>query len=111
MRKSDRSEDSVTTVTANRAHRRSLGALTAVGIVGVCLLAGCSIRERVCSPGEYPVKAVGNTTGSACQPNGEEPPEGYVRYPEGKVPEYVGDKWDNYWRTKIVDSDGNIVSG
>lgn len=111
MRKNDRSANSVTTVAGSRAHRRSLRVLTVVGIVGVGLSTGCSIQDRVCSPGEYPVKAVGNTTGGACQPDGEEPPGGYVRYPEGKVPEYVGDKWDNYWKTKIVDSEGNIVAG
>lgn len=32
-----------------------------------------------------------------------------MRYPEGKVPKYVGDNWGKYWSTVIVDSFGNIV--
>ncbi|GKQ35312.1 SCO0607 family lipoprotein [Streptomyces sp. A012304] len=72
------------------------------------LLSGCSLKEASCGGGEYPVLAVGST-GSACVPNGEEPPEGYARYPEGKVPEYVGDKWDTYWSTHTLDEKGNIV--
>ncbi|CAM5440748.1 Lipoprotein OS=Streptomyces tendae OX=1932 GN=GUR47_05425 PE=4 SV=1 [Streptomyces tendae] len=42
-------------------------------------------------------------------PNGEEPPQGYTRYPEGKVPEHVGDKWDTYWQTHTVDEHGKVV--
>jgi hypothetical protein len=74
------------------------------------LAAGCSLDERICSSGEYPVKAVGNTTGAACVPDGEQPPAGYVKYPEGKVPERVGDKWDRYWSTVVVDENGAVVS-
>ena len=44
-----------------------------------------------------------------CVPEGQEPPAGYVRYPEGKVPEHVGDKWDEYWSTVVVDAKGNVV--
>jgi hypothetical protein len=57
------------------------------------------------------VKAVGNATGRTCVPDGEDPPAGYVRYPEGQVPEHIGDKWDKYWETKVVDQSGRIVSG
>ena len=70
---------------------------------------GCSIRERICASGQYPVKAVGNTTGRTCVPDGAEPPEGYVRYPAGQVPRYVDDEWDRYWRTRIVDRNGHVV--
>jgi hypothetical protein len=41
--------------------------------------------------------------------DGQEPPEGYVRYPAGKVPKHVDDEWDKYWSNKIVDKNGNIV--
>ncbi|MDI9888293.1 hypothetical protein QMZ92_28970 [Streptomyces sp. HNM0645] len=71
-------------------------------------LTGCSIRDDICSEGEYPVIAVGGT-GSACAPEGERPPKGYTRYPEGKVPQKVDDEWDVYWRTHTVDEGGNIV--
>src|SRR5262245_45560154 len=71
--------------------------------------AGCSIEEHVCRSSQYPVKAVGNRTGRACVPDGEPPPSGYVRYPAGKEPVYVDDEWDRYWRTVVVDRDGNIV--
>ncbi|HEU4422179.1 MAG TPA: hypothetical protein VFR67_06515 [Pilimelia sp.] len=34
-----------------------------------------------------------------------------MKYPAGKVPEYVDDKWDKYWGTVIVDDQGNVVQG
>ena len=49
-------------------------------------------------------------TGSACVPDAEEPPAGYARYPEGKVPQQVDDKWDVYWDTHTLDKDGNTVA-
>jgi hypothetical protein len=75
------------------------------------VLTGCSLleyREDVCLSGKYPVLAV-NNSGSDCVSNGEEPPAGYVRYPEGKVPRQVNDKWDLYWSTRTLDENGNIV--
>ncbi|WHM41073.1 hypothetical protein [Streptomyces sp. BPTC-684] len=69
---------------------------------------GCSLREASCGGGEYPVLAVGST-GGACVPNGQEPPTGYTRYPAGKVPEHVDDRWDIYWQSHTVDKDGKII--
>ncbi|MFJ1746542.1 SCO0607 family lipoprotein [Streptomyces sp. NPDC088116] len=80
-------------------------ALASAAVVG---LAGCSMEDATCGGGEYPVLNVGST-GSACVPNDEEPPKGYVRYPEGKVPEHVGDKWDVYWETHTIDENGKII--
>jgi hypothetical protein len=82
-----------------------------VGVAAAVTLTACSAlgyEENICGDGEYPVLAVGDT-GSACVRNGEEPPEGMARYPEGKVPEKVDDKWDTYWRTHTLDKEGNIV--
>ncbi|CAL9277786.1 hypothetical protein SUDANB5_06316 [Streptomyces sp. SudanB5_2050] len=95
------------------ARHRVRAACPALGLALACAaaaaaLSGCSMEEATCGGGEYPVISVGGT-GSACVPNGEEPPEGYTRYPEGKVPEHVGDEWDTYWQTHTVDEDGNIV--
>jgi hypothetical protein len=70
---------------------------------------GCSLKERICGSGEHPVKAVGNATGRTCVRDGADPPDGYVAYPADKVPVYVDDQWDRYWRDKIVDERGNIV--
>jgi len=82
-----------------------------VAAFGLTLLtAGCA-ADAICGSDEYPVKAVGGTTGSACVPAGEQPPAGYVRYPEGKVPKHVGDKWDEYWSTVVVDERGTVVPG
>ncbi|CAM5344881.1 hypothetical protein SHIRM173S_10260 [Streptomyces hirsutus] len=39
----------------------------------------------------------------------KEPPTGFARYPEGKVPQQVDDKWDVYWGTHTLDKDGNII--
>lgn len=70
--------------------------------------AGWEYQENICSSGEYPVLAVGST-GSACVSDGEEPGAGYARYPDGKMPKEVGDKWDVYWETHTLDKDGNIT--
>ncbi|WP_299534465.1 SCO0607 family lipoprotein [uncultured Streptomyces sp.] len=79
--------------------------------VAALLLTGCAgfeYREDVCSDGEYPVMSVG-ATGSACVSDDEEPPTGFVRYPEGKVPQQVDDKWDVYWNTHTLDRDGRVI--
>lgn len=96
-------------VSGSRAARRSLPALTVAGLAAAFLATGCSTQDRICGSGEYPVKAVGSTTGSACVADGEEPSKGYVRYPENKVPQHVGDTWDTYWSKVVVDKDGNVV--
>jgi hypothetical protein len=95
------------TQTASTSRFALVSALVAVNLA----LGGCSTREHICSDGQYPVKAVGNKTGRTCVADGKDPPAGYVRYPAGKVPTYVDDKWDKYWRTVVVDENGNVVSG
>lgn len=90
--------------------RLAVTVVAAVTVAAAGLLTGCSTSEKICGGGRYPVKAVGNATGRACQDDGKEPPEGYVRYPAGQVPKHVGDKWDEYWSTKIVDKEGRIVT-
>ncbi len=90
----------------NRPTRFVLG--LAMACAAAVALTGCSTEDAICGGGEYPVLAVG-TTGKACAPNGQEPPKGYVRYPEGKVPQHVGDTWDTYWNTHTIDKNGNIV--
>ncbi|MEX0167830.1 SCO0607 family lipoprotein [Streptomyces sp. LMG1-1-1.1] len=89
--------------------RRALPALAAGTLAAALLLTGCAGQERVCGSGRYPVKAVGNTDGQDCAADGQEPPEGYVRYPAGMVPEHVGDTWDRHWSTVVVDADGRPV--
>ncbi|AWT47343.1 SCO0607 family lipoprotein [Streptomyces actuosus] len=89
---------------------RSLAAVL-VSAAAVAALTGCSgfeYQENICSSGEYPVLAVGNS-GSDCVPDKEEPPAGYARYPHGKVPQHVDDKWDVYWRSHTLDRDGKIT--
>ncbi|MGW6924007.1 SCO0607 family lipoprotein [Streptomyces sp. NPDC054950] len=78
--------------------------------MAVATLTGCSfqIEEASCGGGEYPVLAV-NSGGGDCVPDGEEPAEGWARYPQGKVPEKVGDKWDVYWSTHTLDENGEII--
>jgi hypothetical protein len=62
-------------------------------VVGTGLgTSGCSLEERICSSGEYPVRTVDPTDGGmACAPDSEEPPAGYERFPAGEVPEFVDD--------------------
>jgi hypothetical protein len=79
-------------------------------VLTAAVVAGCSWHEKICRSGEYPAKAVGNASGRTCVAQGQNPPSGYVRYPAGQEPKYVGDKWDKYWSTKVVDENGNIVA-
>lgn len=82
-------------------------AVATTGMLGLLLLAGCWGPDAMCSSGEYPVKAVNSTSGGVCVANDEDPPAGFVRYPEGKVPQHVGDEWDTYWDTHILDESGH----
>ncbi|WP_328584839.1 SCO0607 family lipoprotein [Streptomyces sp. NBC_00370] len=85
----------------------ALVSAAAVGVLTGC--AGLEYKEAICSHGEYPALAVGGT-GSACFSDKEEPSAGYVRYPTGKVPKQVDDKWDVYWNTHTLDKDGKIIT-
>ena len=87
------------------------GLALAAALATTLLSGGCSLADAICGSDHYPVKAVGSTTGQDCVPNGEDPPANFVRYPEGKVPEHVGDKWDEYWSTVVVDERGQLVPG
>jgi hypothetical protein len=83
-----------------------------VVLAGVALSATFSISacgaDAICGGKDYPVTTVG-ATGRACVTAGHEPPAGYVRFPAGKVPEHVGDKWDTYWETHMIDRTGAIA--
>ncbi len=97
--------------TAPRPGKARLIAAALANVAAVVALTGCAgveYREDICSSAEYPVLSVGGT-GSACVSDEQEPPAGFVRYPEGKVPRQVDDKWDVYWNTHTLDKDGNII--
>ncbi|MER7952424.1 hypothetical protein ABTY59_34040 [Streptomyces sp. NPDC096079] len=91
--------------------RRAVPALVVAGLTAALLLTGCASQERVCGSGRYPVKAVGNTAGQDCVADGQEPAEGWVRYPRGQEPVYVGDAWDRHWSTLVVDAEGRTAGG
>nr|WP_221380359.1 hypothetical protein [Actinoplanes polyasparticus] len=88
------------------SQRRRLPFLLAVATLAGGLTAGCTIRQAICRSGEYPVAAVDSTTGRACVADGEQPPTGFVRFPEGKEPKHVDDEWDVYWRDHKLDERG-----
>jgi hypothetical protein len=94
-----------------RAARAAVPGLAVAGLIIGLLTTGCSMQDSICGSGEYPVKAVGSKTGGACVADGKEPPKGFVRYPKGKVPQHVDDKWDKYWSTVVVDENGHIKKG
>ncbi|MFI1659156.1 SCO0607 family lipoprotein [Streptomyces sp. NPDC020472] len=97
--------------TATRRGKARLIAAVLASAAAAVALTGCAgfeYEEDVCSSGEYPVMSVGGT-GSACVSDDQEPPAGFVRYPQGKVPQQVGDKWDVYWDTHTLDKDGHII--
>lgn len=91
-----------------RALVRPVMVLAGVSLAVDLLVIGCSTAESICGGDEYPVLAV-NGTGSACVPEKEQPPQGYTRYPAGKEPRHVGDKWDTYWQSHTVDEKGAVV--
>jgi hypothetical protein len=82
--------------------------ITATVLAATLAAGGCSLNEAICGGDQYPVAAVGST-GRDCVPKGEEPPAGYVRFPAGKVPKHVGDEWDEYWNTHMIDKTGAVV--
>ncbi|MFC9266895.1 SCO0607 family lipoprotein [Streptomyces zhihengii] len=90
---------------------RTAAAAALAGAALIATLTGCSglsFQDDICGGGEYPVMSIGST-GSACVKDGEKVPEGYTRYPEGKVPQKVDDEWDVYWRTHSLDEDGKVI--
>ncbi|MEU2157646.1 hypothetical protein ABZ532_22000 [Streptomyces sp. NPDC019396] len=94
---------------ASGCRRGRIAAVAAcTAMVAAVALPGCSIQDDICSDDEYPVMTVGGT-GSACVPDDEQPPKGYARYPQGKVPQKVDDEWDVYWRTHTLDESGKII--
>ncbi|WP_432066037.1 SCO0607 family lipoprotein [Streptomyces sp. C10-9-1] len=99
-----------TAAASARRRVRTAAACALAGAAAALTLTGCSVtfRDAICAGGEYPVMTVG-ATGSACVADGDPVPEGYTRYPEGKVPQHVDDEWDLYWRTHTIDEQGEIV--
>ncbi|MFJ7300071.1 SCO0607 family lipoprotein [Streptomyces sp. NPDC099088] len=96
-----------------RAGRMRVAAAAALaGTAAAAVLTGCAgfgYQENICGNGEYPALSVGGT-GSACFSDKEEPSDGYARYPAGKVPQQVDDKWDVYWRTHTLDKHGKVIA-
>ncbi len=90
--------------------QRSLSSFVLVAALAAGLTGGCSIRQSICRSGEYPVAAVDSLTGRACVADGEQPPTGYVRFPEGQEPKHVDDKWDVYWRDHKLDETGQEIA-
>jgi hypothetical protein len=88
-------------------------AVCSLSLLGAAALLGCAgpMADHICEVGQYPVKTVGVTTGGACQQDGTPPSAGYVSYPQGEAPQYVGDKWDNFWSSVVVNGRGQIVDG
>jgi len=83
--------------------------LLAVTAVAASLMTGaCSFEESICSSGNY--ATLSPEGGSACVKDGEEPPAGWFRYPAGKQPQHVDDKWDIYWRDHRIDKTGKEIT-
>jgi hypothetical protein len=83
-----------------------------VAAIATALLStGCGLHvaDHMCEPSEYPATAVGSYAANICVSKGKEPPAGYVRFPKGKVPQYVDDKWDKYWHHHALDKNGRVI--
>jgi hypothetical protein len=78
------------------AHRT--GGMLLVAALLTPLMSGCDLlgQEGQCSAGEFPVYATSNPNGGDCVKNGHKIPPGFAAYPEGRVPKYVGDKYDRW---------------
>ncbi|MEO5653797.1 MAG: hypothetical protein ABIN79_03430 [Marmoricola sp.] len=84
-----------------------------VTVLATCILAlgvsGCQlITEHMCSDGEYPTYALDNPDGAYCEKDGRQPEPGFAAYPEKRVPQVVGDKYDRWplaedypWRDEV----------
>ncbi|MEU1535985.1 SCO0607 family lipoprotein [Streptomyces fagopyri] len=94
--------------TAGRLRRTIALLVAGAAITGLATACSTDIRDHMCEAGEYPVASVGSSSGGACVGNGKQPPAGYVRYPAGKVPQHVDDKWDTYWGTHTLDANGKL---
>ncbi len=68
---------------------------------------GFECQEDVCGADEYPALSV-RGTGSICV-SSKEGPGGFVKYPQGKVPQQVDDEWDLYGDAHTLDEDGKVV--
>ncbi|MEU2447341.1 hypothetical protein ABZ588_28035 [Streptomyces althioticus] len=105
------SRTATATATAPRIGRARIAAAALAGAAAVVAVTGCAgfeYREDICGADEYPALSVGGT-GAICVSSKEAPPEGFARYPQGKVPQQVDDKWDLYWNTHTLDENGKIV--
>jgi len=87
---------------------RALTGLVPAGLLLTGLLLGGCGNDAICGGGEYPVQSI-NGTGRQCVSDQQDPPTGFARYPAGKEPQHVDDKWDVYWRTHTLDPSGKIV--
>lgn len=77
------------------AGRRAAAAVAA--LLSLAALGGCDLPpDDVCSQGMRPVYAVDNATGKTCVEDRDAAPEGYADYPEQRVPQTVGDKYDRW---------------
>ncbi|XVV17120.1 SCO0607 family lipoprotein [Actinoplanes sp. CA-131856] len=85
--------------------RRAL--LPAVAVAASLLTAACA-DQAICRNGEYPAAQI-NSTGRTCVPDGQEPPAGYVRYPKDQEPRRTDDRWDQYWRSHVIDDKGAVA--
>lgn len=77
---------------------RSRAHLLLAAVVSVSALTACDVYvERPCAEGEDPVYALDNPTGMHCLPQGRPEPPGWARYPPGRVPQEVGDRYYRSW--------------
>lgn len=66
---------------------RRAAVLLVAALAGAPALAACDpIDEKVCSSGEYPVKASDGSGGSTCIKTGAPIPSGYTTYEPGNTP-------------------------
>jgi hypothetical protein len=90
--------------------RAAVLVLTAAAAVGLTTACSVDLRDAMCQSNEYPVAVVGYAGGGYCVSDKEQPPKGAVRYPEGKVPQHVDDKWDKYWQSHALDANGKLIT-
>ncbi len=66
-------------------------------LLSLSALSGCTwLQDDMCSAGEQPLYEIGHPNGGVCIANGEAVPDGFAKYPEKRVPQKVGDKYDRW---------------
>lgn len=87
-------------------------ATVAAVLLSLSALSGCTLfQDNMCFEGEQPLYVIDNPDGKTCIAIGDAIPDGFAAYPENRVPQKVGDKYDRWpmakdypWADEVKDN-------